>query len=246
MNFVFDLDGTIVFEGQPITEEIEKALLHVQMLGHEVIFASARPIRDMLPVVPVSLHTCRMIGGNGAFRYEQGQIEVTYFKEEFRQLFTSWLITHNLRYLADSDWNYSYTGEEHVPIFAGIDPLGTAQNVPIDELKAMSKLLIFSPPASVVEALEELPVSKFLHQSEDVIDISPVGVNKRKGLAQLGVTDYIAFGNDANDAPLFEGAVFSVCVDQHEVGNLADERVAREEVAHKIKEVGHRFEKIES
>lgn len=51
MNFVFDLDGTICFKGQPISEKILNSLEKLQMDRHDVIFASARPIRDMLPVI---------------------------------------------------------------------------------------------------------------------------------------------------------------------------------------------------
>jgi len=39
-----------------------------------VIFASARPIRDLLPVLDKRFHTYPMIGGNGAIVANQGQI----------------------------------------------------------------------------------------------------------------------------------------------------------------------------
>ncbi|MEC1535480.1 HAD hydrolase family protein [Bacillus sonorensis] len=51
MNFVFDLDGTICFEGQPVSEHLLMAFEELKAQGHEVIFASARPIRDLLPVL---------------------------------------------------------------------------------------------------------------------------------------------------------------------------------------------------
>lgn len=52
MKFVFDLDGTICFKGKPLSVGIINALEACRQSGHEVIFASARPIRDLLPVLP--------------------------------------------------------------------------------------------------------------------------------------------------------------------------------------------------
>ncbi|MDI3410861.1 HAD hydrolase family protein [Bacillus sonorensis] len=45
MNFVFDLDGTICFEGQSVSEHLLMSFEELKAQGHEVIFASARPIR---------------------------------------------------------------------------------------------------------------------------------------------------------------------------------------------------------
>jgi len=52
VQFVFDLDGTICFKGQPLSASITSALEDCLQHGHDVIFASARPIRDLLPVLP--------------------------------------------------------------------------------------------------------------------------------------------------------------------------------------------------
>lgn len=74
MKFVFDLDGTICFKGQPVSERILKSLEKLEAQGHQVIFASARPIRDLLPVLDKRFHTYPMIGGNGAIVANQCQI----------------------------------------------------------------------------------------------------------------------------------------------------------------------------
>ena len=52
MQFVFDIDGTLCFDGKTIEPTIINALQTLIQQGHEVIFASARPIRDLLPVLP--------------------------------------------------------------------------------------------------------------------------------------------------------------------------------------------------
>lgn len=42
MNFIFDMDGTICFKGQPISKNILDCLLELQEAGHFIGFASAR------------------------------------------------------------------------------------------------------------------------------------------------------------------------------------------------------------
>nr|WP_269320838.1 HAD hydrolase family protein [Paenibacillus sp. 1-18] len=66
---------------------------------------------------------------------------------------------------------------------------------------------MFSPTDEVKDLLQLMNVSLFEHHTEVVIDISPPGMDKAKGLDQLGITEYIAFGNDANDRALFEQAI---------------------------------------
>lgn len=52
MKFIFDLDGTICFKGQPLTTEILQAFQKLEADGHDLMIASARPIRDIYPVLP--------------------------------------------------------------------------------------------------------------------------------------------------------------------------------------------------
>ncbi|AOO98670.1 putative hydrolase [Staphylococcus aureus] len=66
MRFVFDIDGTLCFDGRLIDQTIIDTLLQLQHDGHELIFASARPIRDLLPVLPSVFHQHTLIGANGA------------------------------------------------------------------------------------------------------------------------------------------------------------------------------------
>lgn len=71
--YIFDLDGTISIDGQIVDEVIGKKIQ--KLLNHnEVVFASARPIRDILSLLPASLHRCLMVGCNGAMAYKNGQL----------------------------------------------------------------------------------------------------------------------------------------------------------------------------
>ncbi len=45
--------------------------------------------------------------------------------------------------MIDSHWNYSYTGSENHPIYKNIDPNQLANNVHIDEIKEVVKVVLF-------------------------------------------------------------------------------------------------------
>lgn len=236
MQFVFDLDGTICFKGQPLTQEICAALDECQAMGHEIIFASARPIRDLLPVLPTKYHHLRMVGGNGAFRNVEGSIEVNSFDAlAWKQLFNI-IDTYQVPYLIDSSWDYSYTGLTH-PIYQNIDPLKSAKNVSINLLENIVKVVLFTSSTEIQKSLEALSLTIHLHQNEGILDISPEGIDKWSGLHQLGVKEreFIAFGNDSNDLCMFKEAKESICIGNHPVAQeVASIQIAADEVAQMI------------
>lgn len=244
MQFVFDLDGTICFKGQPLTNEICAALDECQAMGHEIIFASARPIRDLLPVLPEKYHQLRMVGGNGAFRNADGSIEVNSFDTSTcKQLFNI-IDAHQLPYLIDSSWDYSYTGEQTHPIYQNIDPLKSAKNVPIDLLENIVKMVLFTSNAEIQKSLEALPLTLHLHQNEGILDLSPEGIDKWTGLQQLGVkeNEFIAFGNDSNDMCMFEAAKESICIGNHPAAKEhATLQVTEDEVAKMILRMSEKY-----
>jgi Predicted hydrolases of the HAD superfamily len=65
MQYIFDVDGTLSFDGKTISPLINRAIKDLIDADNEVIFASARPIRDLLPMIP-SFTDHKLIGANGA------------------------------------------------------------------------------------------------------------------------------------------------------------------------------------
>lgn len=126
--FVFDLDGTICFKGKPLQTDILAAFEQLEEDGHEVIFASARPIRDMYPVLSKRYWQYRMIGGNGAFIFNGEKVEVHAFSKEVREKIDELIEEHRLMYLMDSAWDYSFTGAKTHPIYTQLDSLKLAEN----------------------------------------------------------------------------------------------------------------------
>lgn len=233
MHFVFDIDGTICFDGKTIESSIIEALNDLVEAGHEVIFASARPIRDMLPVLPKQFHKGRMVGGNGAFTYNNGDIKVNYFNEDLLAKLVSIIEMNELTYLADSDWDYAYTGNQKHSIYHNINR-AQANNRQLKDLHKICKIVLFHPSQEVINQLSALPIMVTSYKGENAIDISPLGINKVKGLLNLNIDQFIAFGNDSNDQCLFEKATYSVCVGNQDVQRYATETIVRTDVAKTI------------
>ncbi|MGE7928637.1 HAD-IIB family hydrolase [Lysinibacillus xylanilyticus] len=236
MKFVFDLDGTICFKGQPLSKGITNALEACIENGHEIIFASARPIRDLLPVLPETMRKFSMVGGNGAFVARNGEtVEVTAFAGEIVEEIQNIISAFQLPYLVDGDWDYAYTGSEAHPIYQNLDPLKLAKNVSLHELKDIVKIVLFpgEQHKEILAELQKLPISVYEHTSENIVDMSPNGIDKWNGLMKLDVAEggFIAFGNDANDVSMFVKAKESVCVGVHKVRELASLQVPSEEAA---------------
>lgn len=150
MNFVFDLDGTICFSGQPISQAITQSLWQLHLAGHTIIIASARPIRDIYPVIPKWLKSFDMIGGNGAFIQKDQHIQVTAF-DCFPEL-AKLIEQHQLPYLADSDWDYAYSGDTNHSIYQNIDPhrLATIHQSYLS-LSSIVKLVLFTDDPAIFQ-----------------------------------------------------------------------------------------------
>lgn len=243
MNFVFDIDGTLCFDGKTIGLSIVEALNELSACGHDVIFASARPIRDLVPVLPLHFKTGKLVGGNGCFISENEKIKANFFTPCLQEQLYTIIKKHQLTYLADGEWDYSFTGSFDHPIYKNINHC-SAKNVSINELQKICKLVLFKPTPTIIEELSQLPVCITAYKNENAIDISPLGINKVYGLEKLLVKDFIAFGNDSNDQCLFEKAQFSVCVGSNDVQKYASLTITKQEVAKTIFKLNNTYKKI--
>ncbi|REK76769.1 HAD-IIB family hydrolase [Paenibacillus paeoniae] len=245
MKIVFDLDGTICFSGRPLSPNMIQALEFLESHGFNIVFASARPIRDLLPILPVHMRHYPMVGGNGAFVAAEGKlISISPFDKETLEQLIPLIMKVEAEYLMDGRWDYAYSGEDTHLIRRNLDPEGKARNLPYDQLNEIVKMVVLRCLDSdqLHEELQKLPVVTYMHGSEDIIDISPRGVSKWTGLQALGVRpqEFIAFGNDANDISMFQQAIHSICVGEHpELGQMASEQVMNVEelVIEKIREL---------
>lgn len=243
MDIVFDLDGTICFKGQRVSHEITDALIELKRQGHRIIFASARPIRDLLPVLPEEFHDEYLIGGNGSLiSYQSNIISSESFSEQIITRLIEWIYEYEITYLIDSEWDYAYTGTDHHPILQNVDPHKLAKNIELNQLQTIIKVLILSckQKESLIEQLLHEDITIHLHQGEDIIDLSPQGISKWSALQKIGVRqgEFIAFGNDANDICMFKEAKHTVMVGYHEeLSTYATQKVTVEEMKRNINEI---------
>src|SRR5699024_4724049 len=106
MKIVFDLDGTICFKGMPVSEIILECLEQLKNEGHDIIFASARSIRDMLPVLHERFHSYKLIGGNGSLISKNGNVEeAQVFSTQQVKNILSVIDHYNATYLIDGNWD---------------------------------------------------------------------------------------------------------------------------------------------
>ncbi|MFJ4670586.1 HAD family hydrolase [Kitasatospora purpeofusca] len=71
---VFDIDGTLCFDGRTIDRRILAAIDACERAGRRLVSASARPVRDVLPVLDGAFPAATLIGGNGSLVSVGGQV----------------------------------------------------------------------------------------------------------------------------------------------------------------------------
>ncbi|MDF2066662.1 HAD-IIB family hydrolase [Bacillus sp. Cr_A10] len=256
MRLVFDLDGTVCFKGQPISNRILLSLSQLREAGIEVIFASSRPIRDMLPVIDEEFHHYTMIGGNGSLISKGGKVikSNSFSTDEINEI-KSLIKQYNATYLIDGEWDYAYTGPDTHPILQNLDPAKLAKMVRLESLDSVVKVLLLTSNSmdELAEKLSKLNVYVNKHSNENVLDISPSGINKWSALKTLGIKEntYIAFGNDANDISMFEKAFHTVMIGYHEqLAPFAKESISlsgdyEQEIAEKILTLSKEYRSIQ-
>ena len=144
MKFVFDLDGTLSFDGVTIDDEIKQVLLRAEEFGHEVAFASARSYRDSLGLLGDSLSQQLVIGLNGGLAYRQGQLvyEEQLDKDVYREVL-GFCRHYNLPFFVDDTFDYSGQILEKIPFVANVDPLKKAKYRSLEELTDPIKVVIY-------------------------------------------------------------------------------------------------------
>ncbi|KIX91782.1 hydrolase [Staphylococcus microti] len=208
MNIVFDVDGTICFNGQYIERNLAN---EIKRLGESntIIFASARPIRDLLPIVK-ELKYDASIGGNGSIVQNKESIEVikAINEREYAEI-----KKFSLKYIVDGSFNYASNLTSNNIIYKQLDPDNLAEKLEIHKIEEPIKIILVDIPVSLYEDIKKY-ISRFQdmlsiinHDDERNIDIPAKGINKHSTLQKIiGDESYIAFGNDVNDYELLKHA----------------------------------------
>ncbi|MFP4880156.1 HAD hydrolase family protein [Mammaliicoccus sciuri] len=106
MIFVMDVDGTICFNGLFIEDILQSEIERIGT-NHQIIFASARPIRDLLPVVK-GFESPILIGGNGSIVSINNEVSVVKsIPINAFEYIKSLIIKNDLEYIIDGSFDYS-------------------------------------------------------------------------------------------------------------------------------------------
>ncbi|MFE6050732.1 HAD hydrolase family protein [Kitasatospora sp. NPDC056446] len=215
---VFDIDGTLCFDGRSVDGRILAAVEACERAGHHLVFASARPVRDLLPVLDGAFPAATLIGGNGSLVSVDGRVRAraAFGTRELDGLLAE-VRRHRAGYLADGPWDYAYTGPADHPILGRVDQGNLAARVDLADLPAVVKFLVVEATdmPALAEAGRALGMTVNHHLDEAIIDFAPGTTTKWEALASLGIDEYNAFGNDINDLDLLRNARHSVRVGSH-------------------------------
>lgn len=191
MNFVFDIDGTLCFDGQHIDNRIISRLKQLQSYGHQVIFASARPIRDLLPVIP-DFQNNTLIGGNGSIISTDNKIKVIdYINQDDFELIKELIVNYNLSYIVDDAWDYAANVNANNTIYTRLDPHKLAELRQLDEITHPIKVIFLNIKShhfsEIAQHLMQHQTTLELinHSNESNIDITAHGINKYKTLQSI-------------------------------------------------------------
>ncbi|MBM7636509.1 HAD hydrolase family protein [Streptococcus saliviloxodontae] len=252
MKFVFDLDGTLCFDGMTIADTIKTPLLTAEDYGHQVIFASARSYRDCIGLLEGELATRLVIGLNGGLAYQNGQLILQHqLHRESYQMVLKVCHNYNLPYFLDDHFNYAISQAEKIPFISSVDPLGLGKQLPVNELGPAIKMVIYMGNhlemlADLITELEQLDtLDLFYHEMEECLYLNPYGVSKGSTILDLVGENFVAFGNDKNDIPMFDKSLYGVQVgDYPYLKEHADDQVPADsqQVALKIQEVFQEFQ----
>ena len=217
---MFDLDGTISFNGQSIEQSIVESIKELERKGNKIIFASARPVRDMLPLLKYNFEDNFYIGGNGSIIKDGHIIKASERIDTFSVNYLKKFIEkYNLDYLVDDEWNYSLRNryDRISKISDKIDALKVARNIPINEIQRPIKFTLLNIPLKnydqIYQRIRKLPVEIIRNEGECIIDITAKNINKYTTFRKYFPNGkYIAFGNDDNDLAMLQNSDIAIVV----------------------------------
>ncbi|QTL35645.1 HAD-IIB family hydrolase [Pseudoalteromonas viridis] len=246
MNFVFDLDGTTVFHAQRMHDDIKDGLLALQSNGGKLYFATARPLRDTLPVLPECFWHHPIIGCNGAM-FSEHKAVVSAHSFEPKQITTllTWLDNHEIAYLFDGHWQYAISNKPH-HFHQHVAELGIppGSNEQLRHEPIVKLLVLEDEHHERVKEVCEQTLSSFEiyhHNGHHCFDLVPARSNKLTALLELGLDmqQTVCFGNDVNDIAMLEAARQAYVVGEQITPNCDYVQLTQETVAQTLHQLAN-------
>lgn len=212
---MLDIDWTICFDGRQIDCKITDQLFSLHNIRHKIIYASARPIRDLLPVLPNKFHKFALIGGNGSIISINGRINTLATNQfETFNVIKHVINQYNLNYIVNDEWNYAARVDATNTIYQRLDPQLLAQKLTINEITSPIKTILLNIDEKDFDevvtyiATNAPSLSLINHSNELNIDITAKYINKFTAIEHIlgKYPTYVAFGNDHNDIEMLQHA----------------------------------------
>ena len=209
--FIFDLDGTIIFKNQFLSKEIESLLYQIKDAGHELIFATGRPLREFKLVMPEWTHTqplslfsgCVSVIGDKLIRSKSIQ-------ENLIPEISDICVKNNFPFIMDNLTHYYHPPMKNM-VLGILDKRSFKYHVSnLEQMLGTEiyKVLIFDMQAheQFLQYAEDKQLLIKHHSYDDCFDIVPQHCNKYLGVEPF-ITDFanedvFVFGNDFNDLEL--------------------------------------------
>lgn len=229
--FIFDLDGTIIFNDKPLENNYEKLLKIIHDNNHKIVFASGRPIRDFPILMPNWTHEFnKALFGGGVSLIKNEIISKNIIPKSSVFELLDLCDKNQLPFIIDDHLNY-YHPKSTSDLYSFIDNsvIARYQTNDLDKILENDIYKLFVLEDELIKIFSEYTGQNSLeihhHTKFKSFDVLPQGVNKFNGVANLfshHKNDVFVFGDDLNDYPLFMNFHNSILMgDNHLLDKIA-------------------------
>ena len=210
--FIFDLDGTIIFDGVKLTDDFATVLAEIKQAGHNIYFATGRSYRDYLPMLPDWCHEFPAVTfGGGLVTNQTSILQQKFMCANELSGFIHELDKRQATYLIDSHTSYFHSSADSWILQDILKISAQHPNYDLDEVlrEGAYKLLVLDDS---LQSLAKEFSQKFAwelkhHSYHNCFDVMPKNVNKYDGVSKLPLLakeNIFVFGNDHNDLELMQ------------------------------------------
>lgn len=208
-----DLDGTLLNSNKKISLRNYNAIIMAKEAGHKIVFATARPYRAVVEVLPKELWDETIVCINGAQIYE-GQTRIyerIIDKSEIRKFISAISKKHVGNYIAIETDEKLYSNSDSSEFFGNVE--NNIVDVVNFDCGDTSKLVIGTKNIEDTEAIKNiLPKGTRIIFTDNGLmgQIVPENATKLNGVLQVAknsnieLKDVIAFGDDNNDFEIIQ------------------------------------------
>jgi hydroxymethylpyrimidine pyrophosphatase-like HAD family hydrolase len=218
---VLDLDGTLLRADKSLSSASRDAMLRAKAAGHELVFATARPPRLTLSLLPAELAGEFVVCYNGAQVLRHGHVlrqqaipaadvagVFSYLERAAPGIARGF--EHEDQLYAIGSFEHHFPRTSYAPMPAALRSGRASPKILVDVAQglALTGLLRALPPTC----------HAILTDGGTLCQIMPAGADKATGVAFVleavgaGFDEVVAFGDDHNDLPLFRRAGCAVAM----------------------------------